>query len=201
MQVTEDCYDVCASCIDSMLRITFELCHSSTFRKLFKCFIEAVFQSSILFAESGSVLFHSLNSTFVQIQSHSQQKLGLLGPALCACKSCWSPKNGPNIDEINSISYLVKYILSQSALFEKSSIQSFSILSAFNHLDFLLHCLTYSPPSLKDIKSFEQAICQTNMTLTSTDIDLGKFGSFYYNFIFVLLCFFNILISKKRRNT
>lgn len=171
-QITEDCYIVCASCINSMIKITFDLCHSSIFRELYQCLVTAVFQPSILSAGSHSILFNTVDHVLTLIKTQSHHKLGLLNSVTNLCKLFWTYNYNERKIPCFSLAY-VNDLLTHEVALNVIDAKSVNIQSAFNCIDFFLYCLSYSPPSVKDIKFIEQALYHCDISVANQDFDLG----------------------------
>ena len=156
----ENSCDTCALCIERMLQVTLELCHSSTFRPLFYHFVDAAFQSSTLGAETNSNLGKTLKAVLQKLIVLSQNKIGMLKRPLLNCLNYWL--RGVEVDEefYSEAMFLSKVFYTS---LEFKEIES-NHLSAINYVDFILHCLTYSPVTTKDTQSIKQALSHASMS-------------------------------------
>ena len=165
---------MCALCVTKMMKMTFELSHSSLFRRLYHHLVVAVFQPSILAAKPGSNLYCSLTDAFDEVMSNSEHKLYLLEDVLARCTSFWFQEQSNHCDF--NMTILKSLILSESFAQTngKMSEPPSGLLSAYNHIDFLIHCLTYIPPTTKDVKVLEQVARLSG--LLENGLGIGKCG-------------------------
>jgi len=147
---------LCAVCINKMLKITFEQSHSSIFRALYHGMVHAVFQPAVFWAKPGSDLYAALKNAFDVIITNSHVKLHLLKEVLNRCKDHWTPFSQSSPVVTLEIQYPADFVLSRAVAINCVAIESPCLISACDHIEFFLHCLTYVPPTTKDIKSLEQ---------------------------------------------
>ena len=155
-----------------MVRMTFEQSHSSIFRPLYHGMVQAIFQPAVFKAKPGSRLHAALKAAFAEIITNSRLKLHLLGEVLSQCIDFWIPERyvGYFTRDEQYPTFIVKFDVAKLA--QASKVESIYLASTCDHLDFFLHCLTYIPPTTKDVKSLEQVAKHSG--LVDVDLHVGE---------------------------